>query len=152
MGESGVESESSLRLLATIEHFESLFNVEKLKENPNKEVFFNYAWSLIGSQETSQIENGIRLLHNLRKESQFSETDCLYYEALGEFRLKQTQKARSHVVQLLQMTPNCRQANCLLDLIDDRLAWEEFSGIVSVSLVSVVLSAAIVVLWFRRHF
>jgi len=110
-----------------------------MKERPAPEAKFNYAWALIRSKPRADIKRGIALMTSLHAD-RFSDRDCLYYLALGNYRLEQLFEARRLLLELLERNPECRQAITLLDVVEDRVRRD---GVIGVGLVGAVLVSAV---------
>jgi len=108
---------------------------------------FNYAWGLIKSNRRTEQQLGVRLLTDIFREHIERRRECLYYLALGHYRLGNYAESRKYNEILLENEPENSQALCLRGLVDDKVAKE---GIIGVAIVSgVALTAGIVgsMLW-----
>ncbi|KAK7539579.1 mitochondria fission 1 protein [Phyllosticta citribraziliensis] len=103
---------------------------------------FNYAWGLIKSTQRSEQQEGVRLLSEIFRNSPERRRECLYYLALGNYKLGNYAEARRYNDLLLDLEPANLQAGSLKSLIDDRVAKE---GLVGVAIVSGIAVAAGVV-------
>lgn len=111
---------------------------ECMKARPNPTAKFNYAWALIRSRERPSIKKGVVMMSGLL-EDQYSERDCLYYMALGHYRLDDVVQSRKCLDKLLRIAPNCRQAISLMDIVEDKITKDGFIGL---SIVSGVVAVA----------
>ncbi|MCJ1282255.1 hypothetical protein MMC26_001578 [Xylographa opegraphella] len=100
---------------------------------------FNYAWGLIKSNNRGEQQEGVRLLSEIYRNAPERRRECLYYLALGNFKLGNYAEARRYNESLLQHEPANMQAASLQGLIDDKVAKE---GLVGVAIVSGVAIAA----------
>ncbi|MCJ1316791.1 mitochondrial membrane protein [Xylographa vitiligo] len=100
---------------------------------------FNYAWGLIKSNNRGEQQEGVRLLSEIYRSAPERRRECLYYLALGNFKLGNYAEARRYNESLLQHEPANMQAASLQSLIDDKVAKE---GLVGVAIVSGVAIAA----------
>lgn len=66
--------------------FEEIYLKECAKSRPAPEAKFNYAWALIRSPSRPDMRKGVIMMSGLL-EDRFSDRDCLYYMALGHYRL-----------------------------------------------------------------
>jgi len=57
-------------------------------------------------------------IHN---ESRERRRECLYYLALGHYKVGEYRKAKEHNNQLLQLEPNNQQALSLAEVIDEKV-------------------------------
>ncbi|CDM34491.1 hypothetical protein DTO013E5_4995 [Penicillium roqueforti] len=94
---------------------------------------FNYAWGLIKSNIRSEQQEGVRLLSEIFRGAPERRRECLYYLALGNFKLGNYGEARRYNDLLLEKEPANLQAASLGSLIDDKVAKE---GLVGVAIVS----------------
>lgn len=72
-------------------------------------------------------------------EDRYSDRDCLYYMALGYYRLDDLVSSRKCLEKLLRVSPNNRQAISLLDIVEDKITKD---GIIGISIVSGVIGVA----------
>ncbi|KAF2089664.1 mitochondria fission 1 protein [Saccharata proteae CBS 121410] len=103
---------------------------------------FNYAWGLIKSSSRSEQQEGVRLLSDIFRNSPERRRECLYYLALGNYKLGNYAEARKYNELLLDLEPANLQAGSLKGLIDDKVARE---GLVGVAIVGGLAVAAGVV-------
>ncbi|KAL9130525.1 MAG: hypothetical protein Q9217_001293 [Psora testacea] len=103
---------------------------------------FNYAWGLIKSSARNEQQEGVRLLSEITRNAPERRRECLYYLALGNYKLGNYAEARRYNDILLDHEPKNMQAGSLRSLIDDKVAKE---GLVGVAIVSGLAIAAGVV-------
>ncbi|KAI9778970.1 MAG: mitochondrial membrane protein [Geoglossum umbratile] len=103
---------------------------------------FNYAWGLIKSPLRQDQQTGVRLLSEIFRLSPERRRECLYYLALGNYKLGNYAEARRYNDLLLDHEPANLQAGSLKELIDDKVARE---GLMGVAILSGVAIAAGVV-------
>ncbi|KAL2000963.1 hypothetical protein VTN02DRAFT_2409 [Thermoascus thermophilus] len=103
---------------------------------------FNYAWGLIKSNSRSDQQEGVRLLSEIFRTAPERRRECLYYLALGNYKLGNYAEARLYNDLLLEHEPENLQAASLRSLIDDKVAKEGLMGIAIVG--GVALAAGIV--------
>ncbi|KAH0565201.1 mitochondrial membrane protein [Trichoglossum hirsutum] len=115
---------------------------EKEGEYVSVQTKFNYAWGLIKSSSRQDQQTGVRLLSEIFRSSPERRRECLYYLALGNYKLGNYAEARRYNDQLLDKEPANLQASSLKDLIDDKVAKE---GLMGVAILSGVAIAAGVV-------
>ncbi|KAK8207218.1 hypothetical protein IWZ01DRAFT_438502, partial [Phyllosticta capitalensis] len=94
---------------------------------------FNYAWGLIKSTQRSEQQEGVRLLSEIFRNSPERRRECLYYLALGNYKLGNYAEARRYNDLLLDLEPANLQAGSLKSLIDDRVAKEGLMGVAIVT-------------------
>ncbi|CAL5868168.1 uncharacterized protein PFLUO_LOCUS2392 [Penicillium psychrofluorescens] len=90
---------------------------------------FNYAWGLIKSNTRPDQQEGVRLLSEIFRAAPERRRECLYYLALGNFKLGNYGEARRYNDLLLEHEPANLQAASLGSLIDDKVAKEGLMGI-----------------------
>ncbi|KAF2232626.1 mitochondrial membrane fission protein [Viridothelium virens] len=101
---------------------------EKEGEYVSLQTKFNYAWGLIKSQNRSEQQEGVRLLSEIFRNSPERRRECLYYLALGNYKLGNYAEARRYNDLLLDLEPGNLQAGSLRGLIDDKVAKEGLMG------------------------
>lgn len=136
---------SEVDLSAELQKFEEIYLKECAKARPAPEAKFNYAWALIRSPARPDIRKGVIMMSGLL-EDRFSDRDCLYYMAHGHYRLDDVVEARRCLDRLLKISPNCRQAISLRDVVDDKIAKDGLIGVGLVGAAGVVLSGIVVAL------
>lgn len=72
-------------------------------------------------------------------EDRYSDKDCLYYMALGHYRLDDVVQSRRCLERLLRVSPNNRQAISLLDIVEDKITKD---GVIGISIVSGIVAVA----------
>ncbi|KAJ5905741.1 Mitochondrial fission 1 protein [Penicillium subrubescens] len=103
---------------------------------------FNYAWGLIKSNTRPDQQEGVRLLSEIFRGAPERRRECLYYLALGNYKLGNYGEARRYNDLLLEKEPANLQAASLGSLIDDKVAKE---GLVGIAIVGGLAVAAGVV-------
>lgn len=102
---------------------------------------FNYAWGLIKSSQRQEQQEGVQLLTDIFRNSPDRRRECLYYLALGNYKLGSYAEARRYNERLLELEPENLQAKSLKGLIDDRVQKE---GLVGAAIVGGVVAVAAV--------
>ncbi|KAI1304556.1 mitochondria fission 1 protein [Xylaria venustula] len=103
---------------------------------------FNYAWGLVKSNSRNNQQTGVRLLSEIFRVAPERRRECLYYLALGNYKLGNYGEARRYNDLLLEKEPANLQAADLRRLIDEKVTRE---GLVGVAIISGVAIAAGVV-------
>ncbi|KAK0750976.1 putative mitochondrial fission protein [Schizothecium vesticola] len=98
---------------------------------------FNYAWGLVKSDTRTDQHLGVMLLSEIFRTSPERRRECLYYLALGNFKLGNYANARKYNDLLLDNEPANLQATNLRALIDDKVAKEGLMGVAIVSGIAV---------------
>ncbi|KAH6629458.1 hypothetical protein C7974DRAFT_434019 [Boeremia exigua] len=101
---------------------------EKEGEYVGLQTKFNYAWGLIKSNERGEQQEGVRLLSDIFRGSRERRRECLYYLALGNYKLGNYAEARRYNELLLELEPANLQAGSLKGLIDEKVAKEGLVG------------------------
>ncbi|KAI1006977.1 hypothetical protein K3495_g1242 [Podosphaera aphanis] len=99
---------------------------------------FNFAWGLIKSDARQEQQEGVRLLTEIFRSSAERRRECLYYLALGNYKLGNYAEARRYNDLLLEKEPENLQADRLRVLIDEKVAREGLMGVAILSGVAVV--------------
>jgi len=100
---------------------------------------FNYAWGLVKSNTRADQQLGVILLSEIFRTSPERRRECLFYLALGNFKLGNYGEARRYNDKLLEMEPVNLQAADLSKLIDEKVAKEGLMGVAIISGVAVGL-------------
>lgn len=114
---------------------------EKEGEMVGVQTKFNYAWGLVKSSLRSDQQLGVRLLSEIFRTSPERRRECLYYLALGNYRLGNYSEARRYNDLLLEKEPANLQAADLKRLIDDKVAKEGMLGVAILSGVAIAAGA-----------
>ncbi|XP_053908757.1 mitochondrial fission 1 protein isoform X2 [Cuculus canorus] len=79
---------------------------------------FEYGWGLVRSPYGHDIQKGVTLLQELLPGgSQEEQRDCSFYLALGNLRLREYERALTHIERLLANEPHNQQGQRLRRLI-----------------------------------
>ncbi|KAI8377629.1 uncharacterized protein BYT42DRAFT_497595 [Radiomyces spectabilis] len=121
------------------------------REEPNVciQTKFNYAWGLVKSDRKVDIQYGIILLSEIYTDAPERRRECLYYLALGHYKLSDYREAKELNYQLLKLEPKNHQAIDLDQLIDQKLSRDGMIGLAIVSGM-VAVGAAVVTALLRR--
>ena len=84
---------------------------------------FNLSWGLVKSKKRDDILEGISLLSEIYQQEPFRRRECLYYLALGHYKISNYQDAKKFNDLLLSKEPNNLQSRSLNQLIDK--AWSK---------------------------
>ncbi|KAJ3411666.1 mitochondrial membrane protein [Chytridiales sp. JEL 0842] len=122
-----LEAETSLTN-SELQTLVEAYNKEKNSGPIRAQTKFDYAWALVRSKSKDDQQLGIQLLHEIYKEHPARRRECLYYLALGEFKLGNYRDSRKFNETLLQMEPRNSQALHLRRLIDEKVRSEGLVG------------------------
>ncbi|CAG8616931.1 1280_t:CDS:2 [Funneliformis mosseae] len=111
---------------------------------------FNFAWGSIKSRKAHDQDFGVALLKEIFKEDPERRRECLYYLALGSFKLGRYLEAREFNNKLLKMEPGNLQAQNLQELIEKKHEKEGLLGMVIVG-GAVAVGALIVGTIFNKN-
>lgn len=108
----------------------------------SKFIILTQVQGLIKSNARPDQQEGVRLLSDIFRTSPERRRECLYYLALGNYKLGNYSEARRYNDLLLEKEPANLQASSLRGLIDDKVAKE---GLIGVAILSgVVVTAGVV--------
>ncbi|KAI6781413.1 Tetratricopeptide repeat 11 Fission 1 protein [Emericellopsis cladophorae] len=122
---------------------------EKEGEMVGIQTKFNYAWGLVKSTNRNDQQLGVRLLSDIFRHSPERRRECLYYLALGNYKLGSFADARRYNDLLLEREPSNMQAANLRQLIDDKVAKEGLMGVAILS--GVGIAAGVVGAFIMRN-
>ncbi|KAF7294421.1 Mitochondrial fission 1 protein [Mycena kentingensis (nom. inval.)] len=89
---------------------------------------FNYAWGLVKAPIRQHQVEGVRLLQELYRAEPTRRRECLYYLALGHYKMGNFEEAKKFNALLLDKEPTNMQAISLAQLIDKGVAREGYIG------------------------
>ncbi|KAF7770550.1 hypothetical protein Agabi119p4_6524 [Agaricus bisporus var. burnettii] len=89
---------------------------------------FNYAWGLVKSPKSNEQAEGIELLQEIFRAEPTRRRECLYYLALGYYKLGKYEEANRFNALLLEKEPSNMQAQSLSHLIDQAVTKEGYIG------------------------
>ncbi|KAF9986152.1 mitochondrial membrane protein [Modicella reniformis] len=111
---------------------------------------FNYAWGLIKSKNRRDQTQGVLLFTDIYREVPDRRRECLFYLALGHFKLGNYNDARKFNESLLEFEPHNSQARALRQDIEDRVANEGYIGMAIVGAVFAVGTVVITSMMKRK--
>ncbi|ORY93007.1 mitochondria fission 1 protein, partial [Syncephalastrum racemosum] len=94
---------------------------------------FNYAWALIRSADSAHVEQGIQYLSEIYVDAPERRRECLYYLAIGHYKISNFSEARQFIRELLKHEPRNEQAMDLSRRIDEKVSKEGTIGLAIVS-------------------
>ncbi|KAJ7504512.1 hypothetical protein B0H11DRAFT_1982740 [Mycena galericulata] len=89
---------------------------------------FNYAWGLVKAPIRDHQVEGVRLLQELYRAEPTRRRECLYYLALGHYKMGNFEEAKKFNALLMEKEPTNMQAHSLSQLIDKGVAREGYIG------------------------
>ncbi|GKT61661.1 putative mitochondria fission 1 protein [Colletotrichum tofieldiae] len=104
---------------------------------------------LVKSDSRNDQQLGVRLLSEIFRISPERRRECLYYLALGNYKLGNYGEARRYNDLLLEKEPANLQASNLRQLVDDKVAKEGLMGVAIIS--GVAVAAGVVGAFLMRN-
>ncbi|KAI9428927.1 hypothetical protein H4582DRAFT_1939691 [Lactarius indigo] len=89
---------------------------------------FNYAWGLVKSPIREHQVEGVQHLADIYRSEPKRRRECLYYLALGHYKMGNFDEAKSFNSRLLEREPTNLQAQSLDGLIDTAVKREGYVG------------------------
>lgn len=109
--------------------FEKKYLAELSSGSLSKGTQFEYAWCLIRSKYSADIQKGVGLLEDLLpKANKDEQRDYLFYLSVAHYRLKEYEKALKYVRTLLHKEPKNTQAQELEKVIEKKMQKEGLVG------------------------
>ncbi|KAI7871565.1 hypothetical protein BDF14DRAFT_1873469 [Spinellus fusiger] len=106
---------------------------EKEGKSVQVQTKFNYAWGLVRSKAEEHLQLALVLFKDIDREFPDRKRECLYYLALGNYKLSNFNEARHYNSQLLELEMRNEQAQELGRLIDDKVSREGAIGLAILS-------------------
>ena len=139
-----VDAETSLSPVE-LQVLHDQYDAEAASGHITTQTKFNYAWALIKSTQRHQMLQGVALLTDIYRTDPPRRRECLYYLALGHYKLSNFDEAKRFNALLLEREPNNSQAQSLHALIEQGIAKEGYIGMAllggAVTVTGVVLTA-----------
>ncbi|XP_057667500.1 mitochondrial fission 1 protein [Diorhabda carinulata] len=111
-----------------LKKFEKIYHEQLYKNDVTPRAQFEYAWCLVRSKYSADIQKGIMLLEELYKTNEEGHRDYLYYLAIGSARLKDYSKALNYVRSFLSIEPGNQQVLTLEEIIRKKMGKEGLVG------------------------
>lgn len=89
---------------------------------------FNYAWGLVKSHIREHQVEGVRLLQEIYRAEPTRRRECLYYLALGHYKMGNYEEAKKFNALLMEKEPTNLQAQSLSQLIEKRISTDGYIG------------------------
>ena len=139
-----VDAETSLSPVE-LQVLHDQYDAEAASGHITTQTKFNYAWALIKSTQRHQMPQDVTLLTVIYRTDPPRRRECLYYLALGHYKLSNFDEAKRFNALLLEREPNNSQAQSLHALIEQGIAKEGYIGMAllggAVTVTGVVLTA-----------
>ncbi|GAA6033751.1 hypothetical protein JCM8097_004414 [Rhodosporidiobolus ruineniae] len=89
---------------------------------------FNYAWGSVKSDNRVEVGEGVALLMDIYRTEPARRRECLYFLAVGHYKLGNYPEAKRYNGLLLEKEPNNFQSQSLNALIEQAVAKEGYVG------------------------
>ncbi|BGP52550.1 hypothetical protein JCM8202_003160 [Rhodotorula sphaerocarpa] len=89
---------------------------------------FNYAWGSVKSNNRVEVGEGVALLMDIYRTEPTRRRECLYFLAVGHYKLGNYPEAKRFNSMLLEKEPNNMQAQSLKQLIEAAVSKEGYVG------------------------
>ncbi|GAA6010176.1 hypothetical protein JCM10207_005652 [Rhodosporidiobolus poonsookiae] len=89
---------------------------------------FNYAWGSVKSDNRVEVGEGVALLMDIYRTEPTRRRECLYFLAVGHYKLGNYPEAKRYNGLLLEKEPNNFQAQSLSALVEAAVAKEGYVG------------------------
>ncbi|KZS94466.1 mitochondrial fission 1 protein [Sistotremastrum niveocremeum HHB9708] len=130
-----------------LEVLQSQYEKEEAQGHVSVQTKFNYAWGLVKSPRREHQSQGVRLLQDIYRVEPTRRRECLYYLALGNYKMGNYEDARKFNNLLIEKEPTNLQAQSLDTLIEKGVAREGYIGMALVggaAAVGTILLASLV--------
>ncbi|KAI0297446.1 mitochondrial fission 1 protein [Multifurca ochricompacta] len=104
------------------------YEKELAQSHVTTQTMFNYAWGLVKSPVREDQLQGVQLLAEIYRSEPKRRRECLYYLALGHYKMGNFDEAKSFNSRLLEREPANLQAQSLDTLIDTAVKREGYIG------------------------
>ncbi|KAG8220942.1 hypothetical protein J3R82DRAFT_2447 [Butyriboletus roseoflavus] len=104
------------------------YQKERAQSHVTVQTKFNYAWGLVKSPVREHQVEGVRLLQDIYRSEPTRRRECLYYLALGYYKMGNYSDAKSFNDLLLEKEPTNLQAQSLASLIEQAVTKEGYVG------------------------
>jgi len=104
------------------------YEKEVLQDHVTVQTKFNYSWGLVKSPLHNHQVLGVKLLQEIYRSEPSRRRECLYYLALGYYKMGNFEEARKFNSLLLEKEPSNLQAQSLAQLIDKGVTREGYIG------------------------
>ncbi|KAI0322818.1 hypothetical protein OF83DRAFT_431154 [Amylostereum chailletii] len=111
-----------------LEVLRSQYQRELAQAHVTVQTKFNYAWGLVKSPLREHQVEGVRLLQEIYRAEPGRRRECLYYLALGHYKMGNFEEANNFNALLLDKEPGNMQAQSLGTLIDKGVKREGYIG------------------------
>ncbi|GAA6014554.1 hypothetical protein JCM11491_004539 [Sporobolomyces phaffii] len=106
----------------------SQYVAESAKGYCSTQTKFNYAWGSVKSDSRVEVSEGVGLLMEIYRSEPERRRECLYFLAVGHYKLGNYPEAKRYNSLLLDKEPNNFQSQSLHALIEKAVAKEGYVG------------------------
>ncbi|GAA5891864.1 hypothetical protein JCM8208_002916 [Rhodotorula glutinis] len=89
---------------------------------------FNFAWGSVKSDSRVEVGEGVALLMDIYRTEPSRRRECLYFLAVGHYKLGNYPEAKRYNSLLLEKEPNNIQAQSLNQLVEQAVSKEGYVG------------------------
>ncbi|GAA5982204.1 hypothetical protein JCM11641_006224 [Rhodosporidiobolus odoratus] len=89
---------------------------------------FNYAWGSVKSDNRAEVGEGVALLMDIYRTEPTRRRECLYFLAVGHYKMGNYPEAKRYNGLLLEKEPSNFQAQSLNALVEQAVAKEGYVG------------------------
>lgn len=89
----------------------------------------SYVWALVHSRDKKDVRRGEELIEAMLSAEDANDRELNYLKAVGEFRLNHFLAARKTLKSTLELYPEFRQAESLLDSVESELVKDGLVGL-----------------------
>ncbi|KAK4046381.1 mitochondrial membrane protein [Microbotryomycetes sp. JL201] len=98
------------------------YEAERAKGWVSVQTKFNYAWGSVKSDNKVEVGEGVALLMEIYRDEPNRRRECLYFLAVGHYKLGNYQEAKRYNGLLLEKEPTNIQSQSLAQLIESAVA------------------------------
>ncbi|GAA5876026.1 hypothetical protein JCM16303_006998 [Sporobolomyces ruberrimus] len=106
----------------------SQYQAETSKGYCSVQTKFNYAWGSVKSENKVEVSEGVGLLMEIYRSEPERRRECLYFLAVGHYKLGNYPESKRYNSLLLEKEPNNFQSQSLNALIEKAVAKEGYVG------------------------
>jgi len=122
-----VDAETSLSY-DELQVLEMQYLKEQAQGHITTQTKFNYAWGLVKSPQREQQQRSVKILQDIYRSEPTRRRECLYYLALGYYKIGDYENARKFNHLLIDKEPSNLQAQSLAALIDKAVTRDGYIG------------------------
>ncbi|KAI0704307.1 mitochondrial fission 1 protein [Cytidiella melzeri] len=130
-----------------LEVLRTQYHKEQAQAHVTIQTKFNYAWGLVKSPLREHQVEGVKILQEIYRAEPGRRRECLYYLALGHYKMGNYEEANKFNSLLLDKEPTNMQAQSLASLIEKKVTRDGYIGMAmvgGVAAVSALVAAALI--------